>query len=187
MSDYAWLDDLGNDGGDDGGKPPSVGDEQNGPKALRKAFQAKDKRVKELEQQVAELTARTRSVDIQAALSSLGVKNPKVANLIPESVASTEDAVKAWVDEYKDVFNLTMGPLSDGGEKKKTEDDSGGKQVSQEYKDGVARTSKIGDVNDSSSPASAASSPEEFLAGLALQGGSFEDLQEAFRNHKFIP
>lgn len=94
-----------------------VDDEQqgqgDGPADLRKAHRAAARKVKELETQLAErdatiatLSKRVRSIDI-ADLLPKGV-SPKVAKLIPENVEPTADAVKAWLDEFGDVFNIKV-------------------------------------------------------------------------------
>lgn len=83
----------------------------DGPKPLRDAHNAAKRRIRELESQLAErdtkiegLSKRVRNLDIVDLLPK-GV-SPKVAKLIPETVEPTADAVKAWLDEFGDVFNI---------------------------------------------------------------------------------
>jgi hypothetical protein len=94
-----------------------VDDEQqgqgDGPADLRKAHRAATRKIKELESKITELTEtngklskRVRHLDI-ADLLPKGV-SPKVAKLIPEDVEPTADAVKAWLDEFGDVFNIKV-------------------------------------------------------------------------------
>jgi hypothetical protein len=182
MGDFGWLDDVADEDDDDGKK------QMDGPKALRLAYKAKDKRVKELEAQVAELSSKARRVDVQAVLSELGVKNPKIARLIPDSVEATEEAVKQWVEDFKDVlgFEAPSAPKDEKQSDGKTDDKTDGPPVSQSYVDGVKRTTKIG-ADGEGTPPSAPGSDEEFLAGLKKSNASFEEIAEAFRNHKRLP
>lgn len=186
MGDFGWLDDVVDDEGD--GADEGKKQQMDGPKALRAAFKAKDKRVKELEAQVAELSSKARRVDVQTVLSGLGVKNPKIARLIPDSVEPTEEAVKKWVEDFRDVFGLEAAPPPDDSKKSegKTDGGTGGLPVSQSYVEGVKRTTKIGSDGGDTPPA-AHGSDEDFLAGLKKSGASFEEISEAFRNHKQIP
>lgn len=83
----------------------------DGPADLRKAHRTAVKELKALkatlterDARIAELSKRVRNLDIVDLLPK-GV-SPKVAKLIPETVEPTADAVKAWLDEFGDVFNI---------------------------------------------------------------------------------
>lgn len=85
----------------------------DGPADLRKAHRAATKELKALkaslaekDEKIAALSKRVRSIDIVDLLPK-GV-SPKVAKLIPENVEPTAEAVKAWLDEYGDVFNIKV-------------------------------------------------------------------------------
>lgn len=75
---------------------------------LRKANSAKEKRIRELEEQIQTLSASTRQRAIAEALQTRGL-NPKVAALVPSTVDPTEEALGAWIDEYSEVFGLPAG------------------------------------------------------------------------------
>lgn len=95
----------------------------DGPAELRKAQRAASRKVKELEKQLAErdeqiktLTEKTRTVDLGDLLQKNGA-NRKVAALVPKDVELSEEAVKAWLDEYKDVLNITVTDPGQDAEK----------------------------------------------------------------------
>jgi hypothetical protein len=188
MGDLGWLDDVLDDDEDGDGGQGKGEKAMEGPKALRAAYKAKDKRVKELEAQVAELSNKARRVDVQTVLSGLGVKNPKIARLIPDSVEATEEAVTKWVEDFRDVLGLEPAtPPEDSKQSDgKTDGEPAGTPVSQSYVDGVKRTTKIGS-DGANTPPAAHGSDEDFLAGLKKSGASFDEIAEAFRNHKQIP
>jgi hypothetical protein len=72
---------------------------------LRKAYNAKDKRVRELEEQLAGLSKSSRDRSLKEVLQARGL-NPKVAALVPSDVEPTEEAIGKWLDDYGDVFGL---------------------------------------------------------------------------------
>lgn len=82
-------------------------DNQSSPlvKDLRKQLTEAKKANKELTTELGTLRPQVRKSSISSVLSDLGY-NTKIAALLPEGVEPTKEAVKAWVDEYGDVFNL---------------------------------------------------------------------------------
>lgn len=120
MADF-WNDDEN----DDDFEEQHQGD---GPADLRKAHRAATRKAKELEKQLAEaqeqiknLTGKVRGTSISEVLQAKGV-NPKVAKLIPSDVEATDEAVTKWLDEFGDVFNITVPDSAD------TTDDGGASQ-----------------------------------------------------------
>ena len=179
-----WL-----DGDDDDDLEDGRQQRENGPRELRKAYKAKAARVAELEAQIAELTARTRSTDVKTILSDLGISDPRVVDLIPESVSPTVEAIGEWVKKYEGIFSLSpSSPPAGENQDGKTDGagKEGGANLPPEYRAGVEKTGKIGSVG-STNPAAAQGSHEEFLASLANKGGTFEDLQKAFKDYKATP
>lgn len=80
---------------------------QNGNSAmrdLRRAHRQLKEQNAELQRQLTDLTKVNRGRAISDVLASKGLSNPKIANLIPDSVDPTPEAVAAWLDEYGDVF-----------------------------------------------------------------------------------
>jgi len=76
-------------------------------KKLRKALKAEQKRAKELESTLGELSKSQRERVLKDVLSSRGV-NPKVANFIPNDLESSEDAISTWLDQNADVFGFKV-------------------------------------------------------------------------------
>lgn len=111
----------------------------DGPADLRKAHKAATRKIKELESKIAELTEtngklskRVRHLDV-ADLLPKGV-SPKVAKLIPDSVELTAEAVKAWLDEYGDVFNIKADETTEQArvdDSDSTDDDTSGDPTEQ--------------------------------------------------------
>lgn len=74
---------------DDATNTPNPGD-------LRKALDKANQTIRELQ-------AKARKADLNEVLQGLG-KPAKVAKLIPSEVEATEEAVKAWLKDFDDVF-----------------------------------------------------------------------------------
>lgn len=72
---------------------------------LRKAHKASQRRVKELEQQIADLQKQGRDRSVKDVLAQRGI-NTKIAALIPQDVTD-EAGVASWLDEFSDVFGIT--------------------------------------------------------------------------------
>lgn len=87
----------------------------SGPKALRDQLKKVQKertdalkRLSELEAKFAEADKVNRATSLKEALTAAGGSAAaKVAAFYPTEAEVTADAVKSWLDEYKDVFNLT--------------------------------------------------------------------------------
>lgn len=75
-------------------------------KKLRKALKAEQKRNKELESTLGDLTKSQKERILKDALASRGV-NPKIAQFIPSDIEASEDAIGAWLDSNGDVFGYT--------------------------------------------------------------------------------
>lgn len=97
MADQWDNDDAnGNDGG---------GGQQNNGGGLRKQLEQALARLKTLEGENETLKTQTRQATISDLLKEKKY-DAKVAKLIPKDVAPTAEAVKAWLDEYGDIFNI---------------------------------------------------------------------------------
>lgn len=88
-------------------------EESNPLKALRKENRAKEKQIKELQEQLSSLSKANRERSLADVLSSRGL-NSKIAKFIPEDVTSEED-VASWLDEFGDVFGATPAQSSNDG------------------------------------------------------------------------
>jgi len=73
---------------------------------LRKANKQKDKQLKEIQQELAELRKEKRERTIKETLTSRGV-NPKVAAFIPQDIDLTEESLSNWLAENGDVFGFS--------------------------------------------------------------------------------
>ena len=94
-------------------------DESNPLKALRKENRSKEKQIKELQEQLNELSKAQRERSLGDVLSSRGL-NSKIARFIPENVTSEEE-VASWLDEFGDVFGAT--PSQPAGDQSPSESD----------------------------------------------------------------
>ena len=72
---------------------------------LRKANKQKDKQLKEIQSELAELRKEKRDRTIKETLTSRGV-NPKIAAFIPQDIDLTEESLSTWLSEYGDVFGI---------------------------------------------------------------------------------
>ena len=76
-------------------------------KKLRKALKAEQKKAKELESSLGELTKAQRDRVLKDVLTSKGV-SMKVAQFIPSNLDASEDAINSWLEENGDVFGFTV-------------------------------------------------------------------------------
>lgn len=74
-------------------------------KKLRKAERAKEKTIRELQEQLNSLKSQQREAVVGNFLAENGL-NPKVAKFIPSDIDPTADSLRQWVNEYGDVFGL---------------------------------------------------------------------------------
>lgn len=76
-------------------------------KKLRKALKAEQKKAKELESTLGELSKAQRERVLKDVLTSKGV-NMKVSKFIPADLDSNEESISAWLDENADVFGFEV-------------------------------------------------------------------------------
>jgi len=127
----SWLDDL-IDNDDDADFDPDdddlddddSGDGSNLVKQLRKQLRAKDKELVKITSAVKKMADASRKSTLSDLLKAKGV-NEKAAVFIPKDVEATEEAISAWIDEYKDVLNLTPNPDEEGSDNEGSGSESG--------------------------------------------------------------
>jgi hypothetical protein len=78
-------------------------------KKLRKALKVEQKRNKELESSLGELTKSQRERVLKDVFTSRGV-NPKVAAFIPNDLDASEEAISGWLEQNADVFGIQLQP-----------------------------------------------------------------------------
>lgn len=88
---------------------PSYESETDLVKKLRKALKAEQKRNKELESSLGELSKSQRERILKDVFASRGV-NPKVAAFIPSDLEASEEAVSTWLEQHADVFGFEVQP-----------------------------------------------------------------------------
>ena len=76
-------------------------------KKLRKALKAEQKRAKELESTLGELSKSQRERVLKDVLTSKGV-NMKVAQFIPSDLDASEEAIESWLEQNGDVFGVQV-------------------------------------------------------------------------------
>ena len=85
-------------------------------KKLRKALKAEQKKAKELETTLGELSKTQRERVVKDVLTSKGV-NAKVAKFIPQDLDASEEAVSSWLEQNADVFGFKLpekqAPIND--------------------------------------------------------------------------
>lgn len=74
-------------------------------KKLRKALKAEQKRNKELETNLGELTKAQKERILKDVLTSRGL-NPKIAQYVPNELDTNPDAINNWLDSNADVFGF---------------------------------------------------------------------------------
>ena len=78
-------------------------------KKLRKALKVEQKRNKDLESSLGELTKSQRERVLKDVFASRGV-NPKVATFIPNDLDASEEAISGWLEQNADVFGIQLQP-----------------------------------------------------------------------------
>jgi hypothetical protein len=80
-------------------------DQDSAMRNVRKAERAKSKRIKELETELETLRKFQRDSVLSSVLNEKGI-NPKIAALIPATVASDPEAINTWLSEYGEIFGV---------------------------------------------------------------------------------
>jgi hypothetical protein len=78
-------------------------------KKLRKALKTEQKRNKELESSLGELSKSQRERVLKDVFASRGV-NPKVAAFVPNDLDASEEAISQWIENNADVFGVQVQP-----------------------------------------------------------------------------
>jgi hypothetical protein len=76
-------------------------------KKLRKALKQEQRKAKEYETQLGELTKSQKERIIKDALASRGI-NPKIASFIPNDLDASPEAVNTWLESNADVFGIQL-------------------------------------------------------------------------------
>ena len=87
--------------------PPSYESDTDLVKKLRKALKAEQRRAKELESNLGELSKAQRERILKDVFSSKGV-NPKVAAFVPADLEASEDAITGWLENNADIFGIEV-------------------------------------------------------------------------------
>ena len=92
---------------DDDDFTPSFESDTDLVRKLRKDLKQAQKRNRELEGSLGELSKAQRERIIKDAFASKGV-NPKIASFVPQDIEASEEAVTQWLDNYADVFGIKI-------------------------------------------------------------------------------
>ena len=90
---------------DDEEYTPSYDNDTDLVKKLRKALKAEQRRAKELESNLGELSKAQKERILKDVFTSRGV-NAKIAAFVPNDIEASEEAISAWIDQYADVFGI---------------------------------------------------------------------------------
>jgi len=80
---------------------------------LRKANKAKEKQLKEIQEELLSLRKDKRDRTISEVLTARGV-NPKISAFIPQDIDLTEESLSSWLAEYGDVFGVSSNQPNSG-------------------------------------------------------------------------
>jgi hypothetical protein len=97
-------------------------DESDLVKQLREVIKKGKKANEEFETELKQLRPQVRTASVSSILSGLKV-NPKIAKVIPSDVEANEEAVKAWLDEYGDLFGAQSQATGDDSSAQTEEED----------------------------------------------------------------
>ena len=102
--DNYWDDDEDDD---DTTVAPQFESETDLVRKLRKQLKAEQKRNKELETSLGDLSKAQRERVLKDVFSSRGV-NTKVMKFVPQDLDASEEAINSWLEENADVFGFTV-------------------------------------------------------------------------------
>jgi hypothetical protein len=108
MADNIWDDDEDDD-------TPVAANDTDLVKQLRKLVRDEKAKSKTYEEELKTLRPTVRKQTVSQVLAKLNV-NPKIAGLVPSDVEATDDGIKAWVDEYGDLFGATTNDANTGNQ-----------------------------------------------------------------------
>lgn len=126
-------------------------------KQLRKSDRAKEKRIREMEAELASLRSERRTQTVSQILANEGV-SPRIAKYIPADITD-EGAIKAWLDENAEDFNINRSQNDGAGA---PDEDALGRMNN--LTDGALGANAFNDIE---SLIDAAQTPEEVAAILA--------------------
>jgi hypothetical protein len=78
-------------------------------KKLRKALKVEQKRNKDLESTLGELSKSQRERVLKDVFASRGV-NPKVAAFVPGDLDASEEAISSWLEQNAEIFGVQVQP-----------------------------------------------------------------------------
>jgi len=104
--DNYWDDE---DDEDDTVQTPQFESETDLVRKLRKALKAEQKRAKELESSLGDLSKAQRERVLKDVFASRGV-NTKVMKFVPNDLDASEESITSWLEENADVFGYTVQP-----------------------------------------------------------------------------
>jgi hypothetical protein len=81
-------------------------------KKLRKDLKVAQRKNKELESSLGELTKSQRERVLKDVFASRGV-NPKVAAFVPNDLDASEEAISQWIENNADVFGVQVQPRNE--------------------------------------------------------------------------
>jgi uncharacterized protein YdiU (UPF0061 family) len=90
---------------DDEDYTPTYDNDTDLVKKLRKALKAEQRRAKELESNLGEMSKSQKERILKDVFTSRGV-NAKIAAFVPNDIEASEEAISAWIDQYADVFGI---------------------------------------------------------------------------------
>jgi hypothetical protein len=90
---------------DDEDNTPTYDTDTDLVKKLRKALKAEQRRAKELETNLGELSKSQKERILKDVFTSRGV-NPKIAAFVPNDIEASEEAISSWIDQHADVFGI---------------------------------------------------------------------------------
>ena len=137
----------------------------NAPAGLRKALKREQREKQKLAEQLADLQKSFRDRSLKEVLEAEGV-NPKIAGFIPNNLSSPTE-VKAWLDEYSDVFGGKPAAAADTAPDPEVEAIS---RMNQAINSAQAAPSKIEDLRNAVANAKSKAELDALTGNLASDG-----------------
>lgn len=148
------------------------------PSGLRAHAKTLEKTNKELADQLAATQKALRQTHISNAFKLKGI-NPKLADLVPETVEPTEDAVNKWVEDYGVLFGAPKDAPPAEGKSGETDSSEQGDGAGMDF---VAYARTVGDMGSVNGQSVTSGSDADVLRQIR-EAPTHEKLVEIIESH----
>lgn len=154
---------------------------------LRAVIKAGKTKNAEYETELKTLRPAVRKQTVSNVLKDLKV-NPKIAGLVPSDIEPTPEAIKAWVDEYGDIFGATTSTTTtDAANTNTAGDQTGESDLAREARETWERIQSAESQSGATSPDKESEQIAMLLAASKAAGSDSELFGRMLRGEAEVP